>query len=52
MNTKIGFNINHPLLLPTETLIDINIGKEEEEWAKIVKNKGYHEKKSITMYVA
>jgi hypothetical protein len=35
-----------------ETMVDLNIGKEEKEWDKIVKNKGYHEQQSITRYVA
>jgi len=26
--------------------------KEEEEWANMVKDKGYHEKQAITRYVA
>jgi hypothetical protein len=51
-NKWIGLRMNPPLLLPVAPVADLNTGKEEEEWAKIVKNKGYHEQQSITRYVA
>jgi hypothetical protein len=53
MKTRwIGLKMNPPLLLPVAPVVDLNTGKEEEEWAKIVKNKGYHEQQAITRYVA
>jgi len=30
-----------PPLLPVEPLVDLNLIREEEEWARIVKHKGY-----------
>jgi hypothetical protein len=48
----IGLRMNPPLLLPVAPVADLNKEKEEEEWAKIVKVKGYHEQQSITRYVA
>jgi hypothetical protein len=41
-----------PTPSPVAPVADLNTRKEEEEWAKIVKNKGYHEKQAITRYVA
>jgi hypothetical protein len=35
--------MNPSLLLPIAPMDDINKEREEEEWAKIVKAKGYHE---------
>jgi hypothetical protein len=33
-------------------MVDLNPGREEEEWARIVKDKGYHEHQAITRYMA
>jgi hypothetical protein len=44
LKTKwIGLRMNPPLLLFVAPMVDINKEKEEEEWEKIVKAKGYHE---------
>jgi len=39
----IGLRMNPPLLLPIAPKDDINKEKEEEEWERKVKVKGYHE---------
>jgi hypothetical protein len=41
-----------PLLLPVAPMANLNSEKEEEEWANIVKDKGYHDQQAITRYVA
>jgi hypothetical protein len=51
MKTKwIGLRIIPPLLLLVAPIVDLNSKKEEEEWASIVKEKGYQQ--DITKYVA
>jgi hypothetical protein len=53
MKTKwIGLRMIPPLLLPVAPMANLNSEKEEEEWANIVKDKGYHDQQAITRYVA
>jgi hypothetical protein len=49
---RIGIRIIPPLLLPIAPMADLKPEKEEAEWAIIVKDKGYHDQKVVTKYIA
>jgi hypothetical protein len=48
----IGLRMSPPLLLPVAPMVDLKLEREEEEWDRIVRNKGYHEQQVVTKYIA
>jgi hypothetical protein len=48
----IGIRMSPPLLLHVALMVDLKPEKKESERANIVKDKGYHDQKKITKYIA